>query len=843
MNKDLKNNNIQSNEKEANNINNSLEIIKDLESFINETFKLIDPKNELEDFRISLNTLRENVLGRKIRISLIGNISVGKSTVLNCIIGENLLPTKETECTYRGVIIRNKNINTYELYRTKLISKGIGYDKYYYFQEEDKYYKRGIKNIRSHLNNKNNDKLINDDDAYIVIAGKLKIFDFIKLDQKLIEKIEFIDLPGPDRKNNAFNENKYYEKILKFSNCCIYINEPKTINDQNSVNRMREQYISDKNKIIANLRSNYIKTCLFLVNKSDSLKEDNDKTKIINALLNTIPEKNISINNINIAFFSGKLFIEYLEYYSKYVLLMETNPLYSLYRLYDEWGSNKIYLRNFKHYIINKISDKIEEKFGVELDEEIKTPLSFYNGLKSAFNVLFTTNYKGITDEDEDEIIQRLYLIYSSLKNKNFYDTNYSPAFFDTIKDVILCSEKLNNQNLKYAINSFFSHADQLFGKEIEKEGEKEKEENTAKFIFILNIIIPKTNELFNEKSKKMKKSFELTKYRCLDIFKDELDNIDDRLKSVNNDVQKAAQLLEEKINKELNVMHNDQENETKSLLREIEDLLKDSINKFYQNKNLSNSSVDTNKGLTFKMVFSLFTSTISGIAVRSGLVLVAESIISGASAAAGATFSSSLAMALLGPLGAIIGFGVGFAISLTTFIVHWASKTKRYKTGIEEYMKNLTKKLEDYCGVFESDFNDFKDAIIKDLNIRVEILKKQINTIDEKKWNEIKEKYQRQKKIIEEKIKGNIQSKENNSNSKTGNFSIYFILTKNDNKKVEIECRKDELLFRVIERFREKERFKEDARFMFNNENINLKLTVGESGLKNNSCISVTSP
>ena len=74
--------------------------------------------------------MRENVLGRKIRISLIGNISVGKSTVLNCIIGEELLPTKETECTYRGVIIRNKNISNFELYRTKLISKGEGYDKY-----------------------------------------------------------------------------------------------------------------------------------------------------------------------------------------------------------------------------------------------------------------------------------------------------------------------------------------------------------------------------------------------------------------------------------------------------------------------------------------------------------------------------------------------------------------------------------------------------------------------------------------------------------------------------------------------------------------------------------------
>ena len=87
-----------------------------------------------------------------------------------------------------------------------------------------------------------------------------------------------------------------------------------------------------------------------------------------------------------------------------------------------------------------------------------------------------------------------------------------------------------------------------------------------------------------------------------------------------------------------------------------------------------------------------------------------------------------------------------------------------------------------------------------------------------------------------------NLQSEENNSDSESGNFSIYFMLTKNENKKVKIECKKDELIFRVIERFREKENFKEEALFMFNYELLNLKLTVEECGLKKNSCISIIS-
>ena len=98
--------------------NIDISTIEELEIFLNETFKVIDPKNELGEFKISLQSLRENILGRKLRIALIGNINVGKSTVLNCIIGRDILPTRETECTYRGIIIRHENSDIFKLYKT-----------------------------------------------------------------------------------------------------------------------------------------------------------------------------------------------------------------------------------------------------------------------------------------------------------------------------------------------------------------------------------------------------------------------------------------------------------------------------------------------------------------------------------------------------------------------------------------------------------------------------------------------------------------------------------------------------------------------------------------------------
>ena len=424
--------------------------------------------------------------------------------------------------------------------------------------------------------------------------------------------------------------------------------------------------------------------------------------------------------------------------------------------LYDEWA-NRVYLRNFAYYIKNRICGKIEEKLDLNLDEDMEIDKEFYNKMKNAIDHIYEKTFKGISDKEEEEIIQNLYNLYYSLKNNNFDDTIFSHEFFDSLKKVILFSENLHNDNLKNALNQFFTNADELFNKEKEKEDEQQIIENKKKCDFIKNTIIPKTNQLFLDKEKAILNIFDLGKYRCIDIIDDEMKNIDARLKENNNDVENTARKLEARIKEKIDEVNKDQEKEVKSIITEIENLLKDKLNEYYEKKECSKTSVNTNRGLTAKMVISLFTSAISGLAIRSGLVLIGEAVIAGAAAGAGAAgagvVSTTIAGALLGPAGILIGLGVGVAISLTTFLVHWFSKSKRYKSGLEESKTNIALKFDEIKSNFTSDFKVFRESVINELNVKLEIISKDINKIDKKKWEEIKRKYMVQKKNIEKMI------------------------------------------------------------------------------------------
>ena len=65
-----------------------------------------------------------------------------------------------------------------------------------------------------------------------------------------------------------------------FSNCCIYINEPSSIKDEDSVNMMINQIVNDRNKLFHSLKSYFFKTCIFLIHKIDQLNDDSEKLKI-----------------------------------------------------------------------------------------------------------------------------------------------------------------------------------------------------------------------------------------------------------------------------------------------------------------------------------------------------------------------------------------------------------------------------------------------------------------------------------------------------------------------------------------------------------------------------------
>ena len=89
---------------------------------------------------------------------------------------------------------------------------------------------------------------------------------------------------------------------------------------------------------------------------------------------------------------------------------------------------------------------------------------------------LFEGKFRGTSEDDEDNIIRKLYTFNHQLQVTNFNNTHFSRSFFDKLKDVILFCDKFQNESLRFSILEFFTYTDQLFDKEISKENEHEKE-------------------------------------------------------------------------------------------------------------------------------------------------------------------------------------------------------------------------------------------------------------------------------------------------------------------------------------------------------------------------------
>ena len=742
--------------KNDNNNNKDL-IFQNLHTFIRDKLN-----NQFEELNSSIKIITENLYERKIRIAFIGNISVGKSTVLNSIIGEDILPTKESECTYRGIIIKYKDIDDFLLYRTqpKTIAKGAGYEEYEVFEDDNEPYCFGIENIKSYLKNKNSDYDIKEKDAFIVIQGRLKIFDFIKLDEELIKKIEFIDLPGHDRQNNVFNNKKFYEKILKYSNSCIYINEAKTIDDEDSILRMKNQYNLDKSKLFSFLQPQFIYTCLFLINKTDTLPKKQDRAKIKNNLIKIIKDLEPTVNNnkINISFFSGKFFFEYLQYSKLYIQQLDKNPLKTLNHLYNEWTSDRWYFWNFKKYIVNKISDKIEEKFDLDLDVDSikKIPSDFYNKLKSAFNQLYSTKHRGINSKEEDEIIKKLYCINNELKNKDFSHTKYSSAFFHKLKEVIIYSDNLQKDNLKRNVELFFKNADDLFNRKVnidQNEFEEKRKRNQEKYDLFKYTIIPKTNEFLNTKEKKVRDIITEARDKCLKIMDDEISHHEDRLYDCNDEIEKAGKKLEEKLKPIITEMQTKQENETKTIVDEVIALTKEIINKHYSVKGLSLSEIEKEKDETISMALSIISSVLTGLATATGIIVTASVAGGIAAGAIASTIFTTLGGALIGGLGLLGGAIIGGTILAIGYFYRRSKIRAQYKESLEKNRKDLSYKFDDILSSFINDFKGFRESLIKQLNIKVDVLYKSLNEFDPSKWEDLKKDYIVKKDNIKNKL------------------------------------------------------------------------------------------
>lgn len=160
----------------------------------------------------------------KIFIRFFGDPNAGKSTIINGIIGEEILPTSLGECTKKGIIIRYCNRNEEEITIRKAKLEEINcFEKSLYFFNLSKEiivkYKKQVINVLNGLNYSFADE---EEDLFYNIRTKIKLFDEIGLSNNLKSIIYLVDFPGYST-DNIFVKNNIYEKVLSFCNSFMFI--------------------------------------------------------------------------------------------------------------------------------------------------------------------------------------------------------------------------------------------------------------------------------------------------------------------------------------------------------------------------------------------------------------------------------------------------------------------------------------------------------------------------------------------------------------------------------------------------------------------------------------------
>ena len=316
-------NNSNNKKSKTNKTNKMDEYLKKLENIIN-VIKLYinedtNDKNSLTSILSSkMRRLRKYISnGKNIYIPFIGGSSAGKSTILNSLIGYNLFPESQSECTTRGIIIKyGKEV---EIYEVKLDNE----NDFYTFEEGDKYVSKTVKKVQEYLKCLNFQYGKDESKYFYIVKTPIKFFDDYKFDEELKKNILLVDLPGSDTSNNKFNEHDktertVYEKLIEISSSFIFINRGRGITSVENRKVLNQAY----NTIIDNssLGKKFIDNCLFVINMFKPLNEkEKDILGIKNDLYTIIfddnqqKEKKNNLELINSSLFDAKSYMEYLN--------------------------------------------------------------------------------------------------------------------------------------------------------------------------------------------------------------------------------------------------------------------------------------------------------------------------------------------------------------------------------------------------------------------------------------------------------------------------------------------------------------------------------------------------
>ena len=326
-----------------------------------------------------------------------------------------------------------------------------------------------------------------------------------------------------------------------------------------------------------------------------------------------------------------------------------------------------------------------------------------------------------------------------------------------------MVSDNVQNEILKIEMDNFFQSADQLFNRNIEEEKavkENEKENIRRQYELFKNKVIPNIKQYLEDKERKVRNIIKETKNKCISIVDDEIENAESRLKDADKDSAKAASKLEEKIKEEFNKMVSIQTEETKGILDEIFRRSNKVIETHYQNSDLSESEIGVMKQKSFGIVKTLLSGALGGVSAGVGLAVVGSSV--AASVAAGtmtATAMTTLVGSFFGPLGIVAGLTVGGLITGVGFLIRALTRKKKYIKALEDTKTNISQKFDDIDSAFLSNFSNFKNNLIRELNTKNEVELQGIDHMAIPDWNKMTKEYKERKADIQVKLNEEIKT------------------------------------------------------------------------------------
>jgi len=501
-----------------------------------------------------------------IYIPFIGASNTGKSTIINAIIGKEILPTDLNECTKRGIIIRycNEKEDDIILRKVNLLEEKYKDENFYHFDIKN-IIAKGITQVKQTLKAFNYKFTDKDEDSFYYISTKIKLFDDLGLDYSLKRMIYLIDFPGYGT-NNKFFEKKICSKVLNMSKFFIFTLRNSIIKENNTKLVLEQLFNQVKNQ--KNLfKSGLVKSCLFLLNNDNCQEITNEEyEKAQKEIIDMIFNCNIiDKNDLKLCFFNANYYCDYLKNYNYFFNIKNTfffeldNYIKSKNNSFKwpEISSNKN-CNSFVEYIHKKLSDKILNIFGKKYNKIKLTKINnnTQNDIINLFNILTELEYINMNDifNKRDEILNLVTYGQENIGNlKTLKDSNIED-FKANFEEQIMYILNNKEAQLKTNIDELLSLIDDYFKSDLLISNKKTDSKEIEQFQIKIKDIKSNIVESFNINLYILTNKISDIKNQIIQILlnkKDEL-NINGNYRDILGNIKLSIENIIKKMNSEI---------------------------------------------------------------------------------------------------------------------------------------------------------------------------------------------------------------------------------------------------------------------------------------------------